>query len=78
MNRPRYDSHYDDIQIDYPVEGQWRPCIVKVYNEGIELELWKLTAHRNSLVIHKKVKSFDFTDLLLMNSTINKIVGRIK
>ena len=76
MCKPKYNSHFDDTQIDYPVEGQWRPCVVKVYNEGIELELWKLTSHRNSLVIHKKVKNFDFSDMLLMNDTINKIVGR--
>ena len=78
MYKPKYSNHFNDTQIDYPVEGQWRPCVVKVYNEGIELELWKLTTHRNSLVIHKKTKSFDFADMLSMNETINKIVGRQK
>jgi hypothetical protein len=76
MSKFKYIGICEERQIDNPVEGQWRPCIVKVYNEGIELELWKLTTHKNSLVIHKQTKSFDFADMLLMNETLNKIVGR--
>jgi hypothetical protein len=72
----KYKILIDEVEIDYPVEGKWTPCIVRVYVDGMELELRKLTLHRNSAVIHKKVKGFDFADMLLMNDTINKIVGR--
>ncbi len=72
----KFDCHFEDIQINNPDEGVWRPCVVKVYGEGIEVELWKMVTHRNSVVIHKKTKSFDFQDLLVMNEVINRIYGK--
>lgn len=66
----------DESQIDYPIKGEWRPCVVRTFVNGIELELWKLYEHKNSIVIKKKIKSFDFSDMILMNDTLNKIYGR--
>jgi hypothetical protein len=76
LKTKKFRIHLDSYQVDYPIQGQWRLCNVHTYYDGVELELWKLTEHKNSAVIHKKIKNFDFADMLLMNETINKIVGR--
>lgn len=78
MKKTKFNGHFDDFQINYPIEGQWVPCVVKLYCDGIEIELWKQVTHENSVTIHKKIKDFDFKDMLLMNDCLNKIYGRPK
>ena len=72
--KPKLNGLMGVYKIGDPLEGQSVPVVVQVFIDGIAIEMWKMQTKKNKVIIRKKLKQFDYKDLILMNDTIAKIM----